>query len=202
MTKYFNIKTFCDKVGVSEDTARRWDRVGKLVPARTDGGHRRYTDKDVATALHLQVAEPAKRCVVYCRVSGRSQKDDLQNQIDYLSDFANGRGYIFDVVSEIGGGMNMNRPKFMSLVTGMIDGSIGTIIVAHKDRLMRFGSDLFKNIADTYGCDIIITNMDKLSPESEMVEDLMSIVHTYSCRLYGLRRYKKSSDLLGDDSHA
>lgn len=193
---------FCDKVGISEDTARRWDRTGKLVPARTDGGHRRYTDEDVTKALHIQVANPAKRCVVYCRVSSLSQMDDIKNQVDYLTAFANGRGYIFNVITEIGSGMDMNRPKFMSLVTGMIDGSIGTIIVAHKDRLMRFGFGLFKNIADTYGCDIIITDTDKLSPESEMVEDLMSVIHTYSRRLYGLRRYKKPSDLLGDDDRA
>ena len=196
----FGIGTFCKRVGVSKDTARRWEREGKLSPMRTTGGHRRYTDLDVAKALHIQVSEPAKRVVVYCRVSSSSQKDDLKNQERYLSEFANGRGYVFDVVSEIGGGMNMSRPKFMELVKGMIDGSVGTVIVAHKDRLARFGFDLVQNIADTYGCEIIVTDNEELSPQQEMVEDLMAIVHTYSCRLYGLRRYRKPSDLLGDES--
>ena len=166
---------------------------------RTAGGHRRYTELDVARALRIQVAEPTKRVVVYCRVSSNAQKEDLANQVEYLSDFANGRGYVFDVVTEIGGGMNFNRPKFMSIVNGIIDGSVGTLIVAHKDRLARFGFDMVKNLADTYGCEIIVTNTENLSPQQEMVEDLMAIVHTYSCRLYGLRRYKKASDLLGDD---
>lgn len=194
----FGISAFCNKVGVSKDTARRWDRDGKIVPMRTSGGHRRYTELDVARALHIQVSEPQKRVVVYCRVSSGSQRDDLRNQEEYLSSFANGRGYVFDVVKEIGGGMNMSRPKFMEIVNGIIDGSIGTLIVAHKDRLARFGFDLVQNLADTYGCEIIVTNTESLSPQQEMVEDLMAIVHTYSCRLYGLRRYKKPSDLLGD----
>ena len=194
----FSIDEFCNKVGISKDTARRWDRAGKITPMRTSGGHRRYTDLDVAKALRIQVSEPEKRVVVYCRVSSNSQREDLNNQEKYLSEFANGRGYVFDVVKEIGGGMNMNRPKFMEIVKGIINGSVGTLIVAHKDRLTRFGFDLIQNLADTYGCEIIITDTESLSPQQEMVEDLMAIVHTYSCRLHGLRRYKKPSDLLGD----
>ena len=166
---------------------------------RTAGGHRRYTDIDVVKALRVQVSNPAKKVVIYCRVSSPSQKDDLENQVEYLSNFANGRGYVFEVVKEVGGGMNMNRPKFMKIVNGIIDGSVGTLIVAHKDRLARFGFDLVQNLADSYGCEIIVTDTENLSPQQEMVEDLMEIVHTYSCRLYGLRRYKKASDLLGED---
>lgn len=92
----------------------------------------------------------------------------------------------------------MNRKKFMALVTGIIDGSIGTIVVAHKDRLTRFGFDLVKNIADIYGCEIVVANQEQLSPQQEMVEDLMSIIHTFSCRLYGLRKYKKPKDILDE----
>lgn len=194
----FGIGTFCKKVGISKDTARRWERMGKICPMRTEGGHRRYTDLDVAKALHIQVSEPEKRVVVYCRVSSSSQRDDLKNQEEYLSAFANGRGCVFEVVKEIGGGMNMSRPKFMEIVEGIIDGSVGTLIVAHKDRLARFGFDLVQNLADTYGCEIVVTDTESLSPQQEMVEDLMAIVHTYSCRLYGLRRYKKPDDLLGE----
>ena len=195
----FSITTFCEKVGISQDTARRWEREGKVSPMRTAGGHRRYTDIDVAKALRVQVSNPAKKVVIYCRVSSPSQKDDLENQVEYLSNFANGRGYVFEVVKEVGGSMNMNRPKFMKIVNGIIDGSVGTLIIAHKDRLARFGFDLVQNLADSYGCEIIVTNTENLSPQQEMVEDLMAIVHTYSCRLYGLRRYKKASDLLGED---
>lgn len=117
-----------------------------------------------------------------------------------MMDFATARGYVYEVWEEIGGGMNLNRPKFLKLVNGIIDGEIGVVIVAHKDRLARFGFDLVKNLADEYGARIIVANRTDMSPQQEMVEDLMSIIHTYSCRLYGLRRYKTSQDLLGDGS--
>ncbi len=117
-----------------------------------------------------------------------------------MMDFATARGYVYEVWEEIGGGMNLNRPKFLKLVNGIIDGQVGVVIVAHKDRLARFGFDLVKNLADEYGARIIVANRTDMSPQQEMVEDLMSIIHTYSCRLYGLRRYKTSRDLLGDGS--
>ena len=197
----FNIRTFAERVGISIETARRWEREGKITPMRTPGGHRRYTDRDVAQALHIQFSDPKKATVLYCRVSSPSQKEDLENQVMFLSNYARNKGYKFEVIKEIGGGMNMNRPKFMKLITGIIDGSIGTIIVAHKDRLARFGFDIVKNLADIYGCEIVVANNEDLSPQEEMVNDLMSIIHTYSCRLYGLRRYRKPTDLLGGDSN-
>lgn len=196
----FNIRTFAEKVGISIETARRWEREGKITPMRTHGGHRRYTDRDVAQALHIQFSDPKKETVLYCRVSNSSQKEDLENQVVFLSDYARNKGYEFDVIKEIGGGMDMNRPEFMKLITGIIDGSIGTIIIAYKDRLARFGFDMVQNLADIYGCEIVVINNEDLSPQEEMVNDLMSIIHTYSRRLHGLRRYKKPTDLLGGDS--
>lgn len=197
----FNIRTFAEKVGISIETARRWEREGKITPMRTHGGHRRYTDRDVAQALHIQFSDPKKATVLYCRVSNLSQKEDLENQVVFLSDYARNKGYEFEIIKEIGGGMDMNRPEFMKLITGIIDGSVGTIIIAHRDRLARFGFDMVQNLADIYGCEIIVMDNEDLSPQEEMVNDLMSIIHTYSHRLHGLRRYKKPTDLLGGDSN-
>ena len=197
--KYFGLHEFLQETGVSASTAYRAEKKGAISPVRTKGGHRRYTQDDVAKLLGLQHQNPAKRCIVYCRVSSRAQKPELEAQKQAMMQFATARGYVYDVWEEIGGGMNMNRPKFRQLVNGIIDGSIGTVIVAHKDRLARFGFDLVQNLADDYGCDIVVAERQDMSPQQEMVEDLMSIVHTYSCRLYGLRRYKKAEDLLGKD---
>lgn len=127
----------------------------------------------------------------------RGQKKDLEAQRKAMMEFATARGYVYEVVEEIGGEMNMNRPKFMHLINGIISGEVGTVIVAHKDRLASFGFDLVKNLADEYGAEIIVANREDMSPQQEMVEDLMAIIHTYSCRLHGLRRYKKPSDLMG-----
>ncbi|MCL2549187.1 MAG: IS607 family transposase [Symbiobacteriaceae bacterium] len=193
---------FAKRLGVSPDTLRRWDREGKLVPNRSMGGHRIYTDQDFQKALRISVDEKPKRAVIYCRVSSPNQKDDLQSQVEAMEMFALGRGLISETITEIGGGMNFSRKKLMTLITDIISGEIETVIVAHKDRLARFGFELIDNLAKQYGCEIIVANVERLSPQQEMVEDLMSIIHTFSCRLYGLRKYKKAKELLGDAESA
>jgi predicted site-specific integrase-resolvase len=200
--KKMNITEFAGMLGVIPDTVRRWERCGKIRPERTAGGHRRYSEKDVQDALRLKIQDKPKRKMIYCRVSGAGQKDDLKSQVEAMELFALGRGMVTETVTEIGGGMNMSRPKFLRLVTDIINGDVDTVIVAHKDRLARFGFELIDNIAKTYGCEIIVVNVERLSPQQEMVEDLMSIIHTFSCRLYGLRKYKKAKDLVGDEASA
>ena len=196
------ITEFSQLLGVIPDTVRRWERSGKLKPERTLGGHRRYSEKDVQEALRIKVADKPKRNVIYCRVSSSGQKDDLKRQVEAMELFALGRGLIAETVTEIGSGMDMERPKFLKLVTDIISGDIGAVIVAHKDRLARFGFELVDSLAKTYGSEIIVVNYEKLSPQKEMVEDLMSIVHTFSCRLHGLRKYKKAKDLIADEPGA
>ena len=94
-------------------------------------------------------------------------------------------------VQEIGGGMNFKRKHFLSILDRIQRGEITHLIIAHKDRLVRFGFDLIEHIAKENNCEITVVNQESLSPDQEMVEDLMSIVHTFSCRLYGLRKYSK-----------
>ncbi len=76
----------------------------------------------------------------------------------------------------------------MSLVEAR---AIHTLVIAHKDRLARFGLDWFEYYLEQHGCKLVVINNESLSPDSEMVQDLMAIIHCFSCRLYGLRRYKK-----------
>lgn len=198
-----SIQQFADMIGVIPDTIRRWERAGIITPERTMGGHRRYTEKELHQVLQTKRPEAIqRRNVIYCRVSSPSQKDDLQSQIETMQMFATEQGIVAETISEIGGGMNMSRPKFMSIINAIIRGEVETLIVAHKDRLARFGFELIENIAELHDCKIIVANCEKLSPQAEMVEDLMSIIHTFSCRLYGLRRYKKAKDLIEDETSA
>lgn len=94
-------------------------------------------------------------------------------------------------ISEIGGGMNFKRKRFLRLMDEIQQGKISKLIIAHKDRLCRFGFEYFEHMAKECGCEIVVVNHESLSPQKEMVEDLLSIIHTFSCRLYGLRRYSK-----------
>lgn len=182
----YSIGEFARLVGVSVTTLRRWEKSGKLIARRHPSG-RKYFD---ATHLHqLGIsATHDKRIVAYCRVSSPSQRDDLQSQVKFVMS----HGYSFDeVIEEIGGGMNMKRPKFRKLIAEIISGSVGTIVIAHKDRVMRFGFDLFAYLCETSGTEIVVLSESEMSPEAEVVQDLMTIIHTFSCRLYGLRKYKR-----------
>lgn len=136
---------------------------------------------------------PEKRLtIVYCRVSSAQQKEDLASQVLAMQSFCLASGVAVDEwVKEVGGGMNFRRKQFISLVDRIQRGEISKILVAHKDRLMRFGFELFEHIAVENGCEIVVLNQDSLSPQQEIVEDLMSIVHTFSSRLEGIKKYEQ-----------
>lgn len=189
MEKTYSISEFAKRIGRSASTVRRWESEGLLKSRRLPSGHRYFDEDDVRGILGAP--DKKRLTVVYCRVSSHGQKDDLRSQIMAMEQYCLGAGIAVDEwVHEIAGGMNFKRKKFLDIVDRIQCGEIAKIIVAHKDRLMRFGFDLFHHIAAENRCEIVVVNQDALSPQQEMVEDLMSIVHTFSCRLYGMRKYK------------
>lgn len=190
MSNNYSIGEFAKIVGLSVNTLQRWDREGKLVANRTLTNQRQYNQKHLDKFFNMVVSN--RKNVLYCRVSSPRQKDDLESQIKSMESFCLIGGIpISETIKEIGGGMNMSRPKFRLLIKDILNGDIETVIIAHKDRLMRFGFDLFEYLCDLHGTKIIIANQESLSPQEELVQDLLSIIHTFSCRLYGLRKYNK-----------
>ena len=198
----YSVTQFAQRVGVSVKTLQRWDREGRLVPTRTPTNRRVYTDE------HLYQIAPARRLtdratVVYMRVSSQAQKPDLANQRTVLEQFCAARGIaVTDWVSEIGGGLNFQRPRFLALVDKIVTNQVAVVVIAHKDRLMRFGFDLFAHLCRRHGCELVVMNTETLSPEQEMVQDLMTITHCFSARLYGLRNYRQALNRALKDSQA
>jgi len=94
-------------------------------------------------------------------------------------------------IEEIGGGMNFKRKKFLALVERIQHGEVERLIVAHKDRLVRFGFDLIAHIAEESGSEIVVVNQPSCSPEQEMEEDMLAIVHAFGHRPDGMRKYKQ-----------
>ena len=188
----YRVKEFAALIGKSPSTLRRWDSEGRLKPKRSVGNQRYYTDADLQKALNIETETQIGKTVVYCRVSSNNQKPELEHQIKAMEEFCLGRGECVDEwISEVGGGLNFKRKKFLSLMKDIRLGKVSKVIIAHKDRLVRFSFEFIEEFASWYGCSIIVANQESLSPEEEMVKDLMSIIHTFSCRLYGLRSYKK-----------
>lgn len=187
----YTISKFSKMVGVTVKTLQRWDREKKLVANRTETNRRYYTDDHLQQVLQTPKAD--RHTVCYCRVSSQAQRNDLKNQKAVLEQFLVNKGIAnAEFLTEVGGGLNFNRPVFQSMLFDIIDHKIERLIIAHKDRLCRFGFDLVAAICKKAGCELLVLSQEQLSPEQEMVQDLMTIVHCFSSRLYGLRNYKQA----------
>ena len=177
----------------SVKTLQRWDREGVLRPKRTPTGRRAYEVDQIDAFLGQAPTNTIRVPVAYCRVSSQAQRPDLTNQRSVLTDFCVAKALAnVDFIEEIGGGLNFKRPKFLSIIDRITRGEVSHLVVAHRDRLTRFGFDLIAHLCTEHRCEILVLNDERQSPEREMVEDLMTIVHCFSSRLYGLRNYKKS----------
>ncbi|MCE5317855.1 MAG: IS607 family transposase [Parachlamydia sp.] len=176
-------------IGIHANTLRKWANEGKIKHIRTAAGQRLY---DVDSFL---VATKTRKRIVYCRVSSRNQKDDLQSQIKCMRE----RYPQHEIIEDFGSGLNFKRKGFNSLLEQVLQGNVEEIAVAHRDRLCRFGFELIQSIANKNSCKIVVLDESKLSPQAELVQDLLSIIHVFSCRLYGLRKYsnkiKEDKDL-------
>ena len=191
-------------LGVSVKTLQRWEREGKLIPVgRTESNRRRYTEAQLRTHLGQLAAPAPSRIIAYCRVSSSAQRPDLANQRAVLEQFAVARGLAnVDFIEEVGGGLNFKRKHFIALMDAIGRGEVATLVLAHRDRLTRFGFDWFAHYALQHGCELLVLNQERLSPEQEMVQDLMTIVHCFSSRLYGLRNYRRKLNEALEQDHA
>jgi putative resolvase len=182
MSNYLTPRKACQYLNVSEKTLRNWGRDGLIAVIRTPTNQRRYDIDSVLGAKTTRVV------AIYARVSSAKQKEDLQRQIDFLQEkYPNGKLY-----KDIGGGLNFKRRGLLSLLESVLSGNVESIVVGHQDRLARFGVDLIRWICEQKDCKLVVLSRTKLSPERELVEDILSIIHCFSCRLYGLRKYKST----------
>lgn len=189
--QYYKPNEFAKLIGVSIKTLQRWDVNGKLPAFRTPGDRRYYTHEQYLKYVGKELDSSARKTVIYARVSTRNQKGDLKNQISFLQQFCNARGMIVDAcVDDFGSGLNYNRKNWNALLDSVMSGEIHTIVISHKDRFVRFGFDWFENFCKKFGTEILIVNNESLSSNEELVQDIISILHVFSRRLYGLRKYK------------
>lgn len=184
-------KEFAELIGVSVKTLQRWDNDNKLKAYRTPTNRRYYTYEQYLKYTGKTDVNDKRKIVIYTRVSTSNQKYDLKNQVEFLRQYANAKGIIVDeVIEDYGSGLNYNRKKWNKLIDECMENKVKTIIISHKDRFIRFGYDWFERFLSKFEVSFIIVNNESLSPQEELVQDIISILHIFSCRIYGLRKYK------------
>lgn len=194
-------KEFAALLNVSVQTLQRWDREKILIAHRSPTNRRYYTYDQYLSYSGIENVEDKRKTVIYARVSSRNQKDDLANQVEFLQTYANAKGMIVDeIIEDYGSGLNYNRKKWNQLLDAVMENKIQKILVSHKDRFIRFGFDWFEKFCSKFSVQIIVVQNERLSPQKELVQDIVSILHVFSNRLYGLRKYERK--IKGDEEIA
>jgi len=175
-------------------TLYKYADKGIIDMIRTPGGKRLYNIKGYIDKLNKEnnVIDEQKKDekinICYCRVSTNSQKDDLKRQIDYMKN----KYPSYEIIKDIGSGINFKRKGLKKLIDLAVNNKLNKVIIAFKDRLCRIGFELIEHLIKEYSNgEIIIENDISLSPEEEVVKDLLQILTVFSARINGLRSYKK-----------
>ena len=203
--EYYSIGKFSKLIGKNAQTLREWDKKGELKPHHiTPSGYRYYSQEQLNHFLGLKgVVANTKKVIGYCRVSSNKQKDDLERQIENVKMYMIAKGYQFDVITDIGSGINYNKKGLNQLIDMITDSKVEKIVVLYKDRLLRFGFEIIENLCNKYGTVIEIIDNTGKTEEQELVEDLIQIVTVFSCRLQGKRANKAKKmikELLENDN--
>ncbi len=179
-----------EALGVSTSTLRRWEASGRLTPARTEGGQRRYD----LTALRsgAQHSVPAiRKTVSYARVSSHVQRTDLERQKQVLELYCASQGWTFDIIADLGSGMNYRKRGLKRLLDGIVEGEVGRLVLTHKDRLLRFGAELVFALCQAKQVEVVIINQgEDTTFEEELANDVLEIITVFSARLYGSRSHR------------
>ena len=203
--KYYSIGEFAKAIGKTTKTLRNWDKVGTLKPVRVEStGYRYYSQEQLNHFLGIKGIETkTKKVIGYCRVSSHKQKDDLERQIENVRTYMYAKGYQFEVISDIGSGINYNKKGLNQLIDMITNSEVEKIVILYKDRLLRFGFEIIENLCNKYGATIEVIDNTEKTEEQELVEDLIQIVTVFSCKLQGKRANKAKKmikELLENDT--
>lgn len=194
----YRVHEVAEILGVTTKTVRNYDKDGKLKTCRTEGNHRMVTRENLiafldSKGLIVNDISGAKRDVIYARVSSHDQEKggDLDRQAMYLIDKVDNLINPL-VLKEVGSGLNDNRVQLQKLLKMVANNEVRNVYVTYKDRLTRFGYHYLETMFLAHNVNIIVVkdkNADK-SVQEELVEDMMSLIASFSGKLYGMRSKK------------
>ena len=184
---YVPSRKACLELGVHANTLRRWADEGKIRYIRTAGGKRLYDCSSV------EQSSSTKKNYCYCRVSSSKQKDDLERQVQFMQS----KYPDYTILKDVGSGLNFKRKQLLFLLEECAMGRVGEVVVAYRDRLCRFGFELLEWFFSKTAVKLVVLEQQELSPQQDLVEDLLSVITVFSCRVHGLRKYR---DQIKEDS--
>ena len=191
MNSLVTISEASNLLGVSVSTLRRWEREGKIIPERTNGKHRRYNIEQIAPNLARKKQLAHRKVLAYARVSSHDQKADLDRQKKVLEMYCASNGWTYDLISDLGSGMNYNKKGLRRLINEIISGEAGRLVITHKDRLLRFGAELVFALCEAKQVEVVILNHgEDTTFEEDLAKDVLEIITVFSARLYGSRSNK------------
>lgn len=185
-------------LGVTVPTVIRYCETNFLPFHKTEFGHRRILAEDVYNYLASQNlvyddTDSTKSDVIYARVSTHKQAErgDLEQQVEKVKLYAIDQNvHNLIVKTDIASGLNEHRKNLLSLIDMVQKGEVSRIFVLYKDRLTRFGYHYLKKICDFHGVSIIVVSdeVDNKSQSEELAEDIITLIHSFSGKLYDLRQ--------------
>jgi predicted site-specific integrase-resolvase len=198
MKRLVTISEASEILGVSITTLRRWDKAGRLTPEKTASGHRRYDISKLKPGMYREINKEAKKTIAYARVSSHDQKNDLERQKQVLELYCARQGWTYEIVSDLGSGMNYHKKGLKLLINDILSEKIMRLVITHKDRLLRFGAELIFAICEAKHVEVVILNQgEDTTFEEDLAKDVLEIITVFSARLYGSRS-RKNQKLIED----
>jgi len=185
-----NIGTAAKHFGVAKETLRRWEKSGKILVERTPKGHRRFELSSFSRVPQKKLVSD-KHTLGYARVSSHDQKEDLSRQAQVIENFCTANGWVYEIVQDLGSGLNFQKRGLKKLIQNICSEKIDRLVLTHKDRLLRFGSELVFSLCEQFGIEVVIMNKSEETRfEDDLVQDVLEIITVFSARLYGARSRK------------
>ncbi|MQL54362.1 IS607 family transposase [Acidianus ambivalens] len=180
-------KEVCQRLGISYATLREYVKKGYIKPVILQSGKWRFREEDVEKLMGIV---RKRKVILYARVSSNTQKDDLVNQVKYLQEQV--KDYD-QVITDVGSGLNMKRKGFLKLLRMILNNEVSKVVVAYPDRLVRFGFEILEEVCKAHNCELVVLNNEDKTPEQELIEDLVSILVSFSGKLQGMgsQKYEK-----------
>ncbi len=199
--KLLNQKEACKYLNISRSTILRWEDIGIVEPIRTVGRHRRYKIEDLDKLINKKYSNTnTKNCLIYARVSTKKQQKsgNLDRQSNRLMEYAVKNSFhIANIYKEVASGVNENRKELIKLLDEIQKPEINFLIIEYKDKLARFGYKYLEKYCESHNVEIVVLEQqEKKDLNSEMVEDMVSIIISFSARVYGKRGGKKIKETL------